>query len=191
MYTKHFRTEINATICRIKHQRNKFYCGMHDHTSMDIEQLQIASDRDLTSEQCKQASEGRSLTPFDHKPTFRKGKKESHHKWIEDKDDDNRNERDGYEWITKDTFESHIQDIILKMRTKDGKISNRNDQLLPCDLDELGCESTSLDRYAYTWKAPENCILSVLKEDYAHMLNNDNHYYIVSQNTSENKYFSK
>ena len=188
MYTKHFRTEINATICRIKHQRNKFYCGMHDHTSMDIEQPQITSDIDLTPEQCKQASEGRSLTLFDHKLTFEKGKKEIHHKIIGDKDGDNRNECDGYEWITKDTFESHIQDITLKVRIKDGKIFNRNDQLLPCDLDELGCESTSLDPYAYTWKAPENCILSVLKEDYAHMLKNDNHYYIVSQNTSENKY---
>ena len=74
------------------------------------------------------------------------------------------------------------------MRIKDGKIFNRNDQLLPCDLDELGCESTSFVLYAYTWKAHENCILCVLKEDYAHMLKNDNHYYIVSQNTSENKY---
>ena len=74
------------------------------------------------------------------------------------------------------------------MRFKDGKIFNRNDQLLPCDLDELGCESTSLDPYAYMWKAPENCILSVPKEDYAHMLKNDNHYFIVSQNISENKY---
>ena len=55
-------------------------------------------------------------------------------------------------------------------------------------MDEFGCESTSLDPYAYTWEALENCILSVLKEYYAHMLKNDNHYYIVSQNTSENKY---
>ena len=188
MYTKHFRTEMNATICRIKHQRNKFYCGMHDHTSMDIEQPQITSDIDLTPEQCKQASEGKSLTLFDHKLTFEKGKKEIDHKIIGDKDDDNRNECDGYEWIIKDTFESHIQDITLKVRIKDGKIFNRNDQLLLCDLDELGCESTSLDPYAYTCKAPETCILSVLKEDYAHMLKNDNHYYIVSQNTSENKY---
>ena len=73
------------------------------------------------------------------------------------------------------------------MTIKNGKIFNRNDQLLPCDWDELGCESTSLDPYAYTWKAPENCILSVLKEDYAHMIKNDNYYYIVSRNTSENK----
>ena len=184
MYTKHFRTEINGTICR----RNKFYCGMHDHTSMDIEQPQITSDIDLTPEQCKHASVGRSLTLFDHKLTFEKGRKEIHHKWTGDVDGDNRNEFKGYEWIPKDTFESHIQDITLKVRIKDGKRFNRNDQLLPYDLDELGCESTSLDPYAYTWEAPENSILSVLKEDYGHMLKNDNHYYIVSQNTSENKY---
>ena len=62
MYTKLFRTETNGTICRIKHQRKKFFCGMHDRTSMDIEQAQITSDIDLTPEQCKQASEGRPLT---------------------------------------------------------------------------------------------------------------------------------
>ena len=104
MYTKHFGTEINATICRIKHQRSKFYCGMQDHASTDIEQPRITSDIDMTPEQCKQASEGRSLTLFDHKLTFENGRENFHHKWIGDKDGDNRNEGDGYEWITKDTL---------------------------------------------------------------------------------------
>ena len=187
MCTKHFRTEINATICRLKHQRNRYYCGRHDHTSTDIEQPQITSDIDLTPEQCKQASEGRSLTLFDHKLTFGKGKKETHHKWKRDVDADNRNQCKCHDRITKDTLESHIQDITLKVRIKDGKIFNRNDHLLR-DLDELGCRSTSLDPYAYTCKSPQNCILSVLEEHYAHMLKNDHHYYIVSQNTSENYY---
>ena len=80
MYTKHFRTEINSTICRIKHQRNIFHCGSYDHTSMDIEQPQITSDLDLTPEQCKRASKGRSLTLFDHKLTFGRGKKERERK---------------------------------------------------------------------------------------------------------------
>ena len=124
MYTKHFRTEINATISRIKHQRNKFHCGMHDHTSMDIGQPQITSDIDLTHEQCKQASEGRSPTLFDHKLTFEKGKKDIHDKWKGDKDGDYRNEYDGKGWITKDTFRSHTQDITLKVRIKDGKSFN-------------------------------------------------------------------
>ena len=170
MHTKHFETEINATICQINHQRNKFLCGMHDHTSMDIEQPQITSNIDLTPEQCKQASEGRSLTPFDHKLTFERRKKQIHHKWTGDSSEDYRNECDGKGWITKDTFENHIQDITLKARFKDGKIFNRNNQLLSCDLVELGCESTSLDPYAYTWKALENSILSVLIEDYAYMV---------------------
>ena len=56
-----------------------FFCGMHDHISMDIEQPQIARDIDLTPEQCKQASEGRSLTLCDHKLTFEKGTKVSRH----------------------------------------------------------------------------------------------------------------
>ena len=84
MYTKHFRTEINAPICRFKHQRNRFFCGMHDHTSVDIEQPQITSDIDLTPEQCKQSSEGRSLTLFEHKLSFEKGKKKTHDKWKRD-----------------------------------------------------------------------------------------------------------
>ena len=95
MYTKHFRTEINATSCRIKHQRNKFLCWMHDHTSIDTEQPQITSDIYLNPEQFKQASEGRSLTLIDHKLTFEKGKKEIHHKWTGDKSEDYRNECDG------------------------------------------------------------------------------------------------
>ena len=96
MYSKYFRTEINATTCRIKHRRNKFYWGLHDHTSMDIEQPQITSDIDLTPEQCKQASEGRLLTLFDHKLTFKKSKKEIRHKWTGVVDGDNRNECKSY-----------------------------------------------------------------------------------------------
>ena len=97
MYTKHFRTEINATLCRMKHQRNRFFCGLHDHTSMDIEQPQLTSDIDLTPEQCNQASEGTSLILFDHKPTFEKGKKETHHKWTGYINEDYVNECKGYE----------------------------------------------------------------------------------------------
>ena len=158
---------------------------------MDIEQPEITSDIDLTPEQCQQSSEGRSLTLFDHKLTFEKGKEEAHHEWKGDINGDNVDECKGCEWITKDTFESHIQDITLQVRIKHGKIFNRDDYLVPCDLDELGCESTSSDPYAYAWEAPENCISSVLKEDYAHLLKNDNHYYILSQKLQKPSIFSR
>ena len=80
---------------------------MHDHTSMDTEQPQITSDIDLTPEQCKEASDWRSLTLLYQKLTFENGKKETHHKWKGDVNGDYVNECKGYEWITKDNFESH------------------------------------------------------------------------------------
>ena len=30
LYTKHFRKELNATKCRIQHQREKWHCGHND-----------------------------------------------------------------------------------------------------------------------------------------------------------------
>ena len=76
-------------------------------------------------------------------------------------------------------------------KNKHGKKFNRDDQLLPCDSDELGCESISLDPYGYTCKTSENCILLVMKEYYVQVLKTDNHCYIVSPNTSETKLFPK
>ena len=158
MYTRHFPTEIKATSCRINDQRNRSFCGMHDHTSMDTEQPQITSDIDRTPEQCEKVSDGTALTLFDHKLTFETGRKETHHKWTGDVNGDYVNECKSYERTTKGTFESHIQDSTLKIRIKNGRKFNRIHQLLPCDLEELGCESTSLEFYAYMWKTPDNCI---------------------------------
>ena len=44
MIPKHFRVAINATIGRIKHQRNRVHCGMHDHTSMCCEAKYIQEE---------------------------------------------------------------------------------------------------------------------------------------------------
>ena len=30
MYTKHFRQEINATVCRVKYQSEQLHCGFGD-----------------------------------------------------------------------------------------------------------------------------------------------------------------
>ena len=40
---------------------------------------------------------------------------EIHHKWTGNVDGDNRDECERYQWITKYTFESHIQDITPKV----------------------------------------------------------------------------
>ena len=35
LYTKHFRKEFNATKFQVQHQREKWHCGHHDHSSID------------------------------------------------------------------------------------------------------------------------------------------------------------
>ena len=35
IYTKHFRQEINATVCRVKYQREQCHCGFGVDSSMD------------------------------------------------------------------------------------------------------------------------------------------------------------
>ena len=33
--TENFRIELNATKCRVQHQREKWHCGHNDHSSID------------------------------------------------------------------------------------------------------------------------------------------------------------
>ena len=44
LYTKQFRKELNATKCRVQHQREKWHCGQHDHSSIDHTIAGITSD---------------------------------------------------------------------------------------------------------------------------------------------------
>ena len=68
-------------------------------------------------------------------------------------------------WITRDTFFRHMQRTTLKVRMSTGKILSDFAQVLPCALEELGCETTSSDRYAYNWDYLDNCVLSVLRTE--------------------------
>ena len=76
--------------------------------------------------------------------------------------DDNGNHCTSRGWITRDTFVPQMQRTTLKVRMSTGKILCDSAQVLPCALEELGCETTSLDPYAYIWNYPDNCVLSVL-----------------------------
>ena len=47
--------------------------------------------------------------------------------------------------ITRDTFLPHIQQTTVKIRMPTGKVLSDSAQVLPCSLEELGYETTSLD----------------------------------------------
>ena len=61
LYTKHFRKELNATKCRIQHQREKWHCGHIDHSSIDHNIAGITSDLLISPEQCRSLAEGKMI----------------------------------------------------------------------------------------------------------------------------------
>ena len=61
-----------------------------------------------------------------------------------------------------------------------GKALSESAQVLPCALEELGCETTSLDPSAYVWDYPDNSVLSVLRTEDVNMVKQRTKYYIIS-----------
>ena len=104
------------------------------------------------------------------------------------KSDDNRKHCNARGWITRDTFLLHMQRTTLKVRMSTGKVLCDSAQVLPCALEELGCETTSLDPHAYIWDYPDNCVLSVLRTEDVNMVKQGKKYYTISGTNSTTKF---
>ena len=81
-----------------------------------------------------------------------------------------------------------MQQMALKVRMSTGKVLSDSAQVLPCALEELGCETTSLDPYAYIWDYPDNCVLSVFRTKEVNMVKQGTKYYIISGHDSTTKF---
>ena len=101
--------------------------------------------------------------------------------------DTNRNHCTSLGWIASDTFFPHIQRTTLKVRMSTVKVLSDSAQVLPCALEELGCETTSLDPYAYIWDYPDNCVLSVLRTEEVDMVKQRTKNFIISGPVSTTK----
>ena len=64
--TKHFRKELNATKCRVQHQREKWHCGHHGHSSIHHTIAGITSDIVISPEQCQTLAKGKDNTLLGH-----------------------------------------------------------------------------------------------------------------------------
>ena len=196
MYTKHFRQEIHATVCRVKYQSEQWHCGFGDDSSMNAHYTGgITTDLTSAASQCRTLAKGCSITLEDETLEFKKGVKTTvlKHKDFDDDgadlSDKCRNECDLYGWVNRKTFEGDVQDVVLKVRTKDGKVMSKDGLQLPCPLEKLGCDTFSFDPYAYTWDAPDNCVLAIhRKEDVNMIKQGKNNYYIVSGRNNTSQY---
>ena len=133
MYTKHFRQEINATVCRVKYQSEQWNCGFGDGSSMDAYHTGgIKIDLTVLASECRTLVTGVSITLKYKTLEFKKGvkttvvKQESFDDNGADLSDKCRNECDSYGLVNRKTFEGHVQDVVLKVRTKDGKVMGKD-----------------------------------------------------------------
>ena len=83
--------------------------------------------------------------------------------------DNIRNHCNSRGWITRDTFFPHMQRTTLKVRMSTGKVLSHSAQVLPCPLEELACETNSLDPYAYIWDYTDNWVVSLLRTEDCNM----------------------
>ena len=188
LYTKHFQKELNATKCRLQHEREKWHCGHNDHSSIDHTIAGLTSDLVISTGQGRSPAKGKMIylanqflgVEYDTKNRI----------IITDgsTSDDNRNHRTSRGWITRDTFIPNMQRTTLKVRMSTGKILSDSVQVVPCALEELGCETTSLDPCAYIWDYPDNCVMSVLRTEEVNMVKQGTKYYILSGPDSTTKF---
>ena len=157
LYQRHYRTKINATMCRIKHQSMRWFCDSFVSSGIDARQNMITTDLHLSADQCKLATDRGYLNlgyasirniPFKFNvktvTNAHAGKVDGKH----------HNEGDGRSWIKLDTFETYMQNVTLTVNLKDGTVNNSQNIPLPCPVSTNGCETTSLDAFAYTWEEP-------------------------------------
>ena len=102
--------------------------------------------------------------------------------------DDYRNECAGKSCITRDTFLPHMQTTTLKVTIESGKVLSDTGLILPCALEELGCETTLLDPYAYIWDYPDNCAISIIRTEEVNMVKQGKKYYVISGADASSKF---
>ena len=74
-YAKRYRRQLNATKCQVRHQREKWHCGHHDHTSTDHAIVGITSGIVISPEQCRTLAKGREIIFLEYSGIFGSDKK--------------------------------------------------------------------------------------------------------------------
>ena len=104
LYTKHFPKELNATKCRIQHQREKWQCGKLDCSSIDHTIAGISSDLIISPEHCRTLAKGGSINLQGYWIGAEWHTKTPVVKVSGDPTGSNRNHCKTKGWISRDTF---------------------------------------------------------------------------------------
>ena len=81
-----------------------------------------------------------------------------------------------------------MQRTTLKVRMSTGNVLSHSAQVLPCTLEELGSEATSLVPYTLIWDFLDNCVQSVLRTKDINMVKQGTKYNVISGLDSTTKF---
>ena len=163
----------------------------YPHSSIDHTIAGITSDIVISPEQCRTLVKGKEITLLGLSINFGFDKKNPIVKTSRDTSDDHRNECDGKCWITRDTFLPHMQTTTLNVTLENGKVFSDSGLFLPCALEELRCETSSLDPYVYIWDYPDNCAISIIRTEEVNVVKQGKKYYVISAADSSSKFVSE
>ena len=81
-----------------------------------------------------------------------------------------------------------MQKTTLKVTMENGKVLSDMGLILPCSLEEFGCETISPDANAYIWDYPNFCVVYILRTENVNMVKQDTKYYVLSEKVSTSKF---
>ena len=186
LYQKNYRTDLSATVFSVKVHVFRYNLGMFSHTSYVHDQNSNTYDMIVTLEMCRLASKAKKMkiTAFD----------ENFDVPIEFDTTTQSNFNDGQAvsstidctsgQIKNYTFETLLQRIKSTYNYGTEEVFNRDRKKLPCRSMEGGCETTTLDSFAYTWDTLENCVMTkILRQDAKKL------HYLLTTDQKENQFF--
>ena len=185
LYQKNYRTDLSATMCSVKVHVFRYNCGMFSHTSYVHDQNSITYDMIVTPEMCRLASKSKKIKitafenfdvpiEFDTKTQSNFNNGQAVTLTIECTSGQ----------IKHYTFETLIERVNLTYNYGTKEVSNRDRKKLACLLMEGGCETTTLDSFAYTWDTPEIYVMTKILTQDAKML-----HYPLTTDQKENQFF--
>ena len=80
-------------------------------------------------------------------------------------------------------FETLMQRLNWTYKCGTKEVSNKDRKKLSCFLMEGGCQTTTLDSFAYNWDTPKNCVMTKILTKYAKII-----HYPLTTDQKENQF---
>ena len=175
VYQRSYRTYV----CKIKIFLIRYNCGMWALSSIVHNMNMITYEFIIPREDCEKAAKNNKITVnedgYTHELILKlDGSILQHRNEGTSLEGDSSTACKNRGQVKHYSYETHMQKVQLKVNLETKQVQNPYGIPLSRSVLEGGCESASLDPYAYTWDMPENCVVTKLFSQKAKMVKYSN-----------------